>query len=82
MYAIRSYYAQDIAEKIKHCIGFETRIMVLGHYQRGGSPSAFDRMLGARFGVAAVEALLAGDGGKMVGLRCNNVVLTDSYNFV
>jgi len=68
--------AHEIAEKIKHCIGFETRIMVLGHYQRGGSPSAFDRMLGARFGVAAVEALLAGEGGKMIGLSCNSLVLT------
>ena len=58
-------------------IGFETRIMVLGHYQRGGSPSTFDRILAARFGVAAVEALLRGESGKMVGLSCGNLILTE-----
>ncbi len=69
--------AQDLAEQIKDCIGFETRIMVLGHYQRGGAPSAFDRILAARFGVAAVEALLEGQSGKMVGLSCSSLQLTD-----
>jgi 6-phosphofructokinase 1 len=68
--------AHDIADQIKDRIGFETRIMVLGHYQRGGSPSTFDRILAARFGVAAVEALLAGDRGKMVGLGCGLMVFT------
>jgi 6-phosphofructokinase 1 len=67
--------AQEIATQIKDRIGFETRVMVLGHYQRGGSPSAFDRLLAARFGVAAVEALLAGDSGKMVGLSCSAIQL-------
>ncbi len=69
--------AQAIADQIKDRIGFETRIMVLGHYQRGGSPSTFDRILAARFGVAAVETLLRGESGKMVGLRCGELVLTD-----
>jgi len=69
--------AQDIATQIKDSIGFETRVIVLGHYQRGGSPSVFDRMLGARFGQAAVEALLNGQGGKMVGLDGGNIILTD-----
>lgn len=69
--------AVEIADHIKDRIGFETRIMVLGHYQRGGSPSTFDRILAARFGVAAVEALLAGENGKMLGLRCGSLVLTD-----
>jgi 6-phosphofructokinase 1 len=69
--------AQEIADRIKDSIGFETRVMILGHYQRGGSPSAFDRILAARFGVAAVEALLAGDGGKMVGLSYAGITLTD-----
>lgn len=69
--------AQNIADQIKDRIGFETRIMVLGHYQRGGSPSTFDRILAARFGVAAVEALLRGESGKMVGLSCGNLVLTE-----
>jgi 6-phosphofructokinase 1 len=69
--------AQDIADRIKHRIGFETRIMVLGHYQRGGSPTLFDRLLGARFGVAAVENLVAGHHGKMLGLSCGKLVTTD-----
>jgi len=69
--------AQAIADQIKDRIGFETRIMVLGHYQRGGSPSTFDRILAARFGVGAVEALLRGEAGKMIGLACGQLVLTD-----
>lgn len=69
--------AADIAEQIKDRIGFETRIMVLGHYQRGGSPSSFDRLLAARFGVAAVEALLSGATGTMLGLTCGALVQTD-----
>jgi len=68
--------AETIAAQIKDRIGFETRVMVLGHYQRGGGPSAFDRLLGARFGVSAVEALLKGESGKMVGLSCNSMRLT------
>ena len=51
--------------------------MVLGHYQRGGSPSVFDRLLAARFGVGAVEALLAGEGGRMLGLNCGQLLGTD-----
>jgi len=69
--------AQQIAEQIKDCIGFETRIMVLGHYQRGGAPTAFDRLLGARFGVRAVEALFEGEGGKMVGLSGAQLTLVE-----
>jgi 6-phosphofructokinase 1 len=69
--------AQAVADQIKDRIGFETRIMVLGHYQRGGSPSTFDRTLAAHFGVAAVEALLRGESGKMIGLACGQMALTD-----
>ncbi|MDG5469556.1 6-phosphofructokinase [Deltaproteobacteria bacterium IMCC39524] len=69
--------AQDIADQIKDRIGFETRIMVLGHYQRGGSPSSFDRLLAARFGVTAVEALLQRTSGKMLGLGCGAIIQTD-----
>jgi len=69
--------AHNIADQIKDRIGFETRLMVLGHYQRGGSPSTFDRILSARFGVAAVEALFSGENGKMVGLGCGQMVFTD-----
>jgi 6-phosphofructokinase 1 len=69
--------AREVADQIKDRIGFETRIMVLGHYQRGGSPSTFDRILAARFGVGAVEALLRGEAGKMIGLACGQMILTD-----
>lgn len=69
--------AQDIADRIKDRIGFETRVIVLGHYQRGGSPSVFDRLLGARFGQSAVEALQRGEQGKMVGLACSQITLND-----
>ncbi len=48
--------------------GFEIRITILGHIQRGGSPSAFDRLLATRLGVAAVERLIACESGVMVGL--------------
>jgi len=47
--------------------GFETRVTILGHVQRGGAASAFDRILATRLGVAAVERLLAGERGVMVG---------------
>ena len=55
-------------------LGFGFRVTVLGHVQRGGSPSAWDRLLAARLGVAAVERLLAGERGIMVGLRAPHVV--------
>jgi 6-phosphofructokinase 1 len=69
--------AEDIANQIKDRIGFETRVIVLGHYQRGGSPSVFDRLLGARFGQAAVQNLLADNGGKMVGLQGSRIISTN-----
>ncbi len=68
--------AQKIAEQIKDKIGFETRAIVLGHYQRGGSPTVFDRLLAARFGQAAVENLLSGERGKMLGLKNSGIQLT------
>lgn len=66
--------AQDIADNIKDAIGFETRITVLGHYQRGGAPTVFDRLLGSRFGKKAVELLAAGEKGKMVGIACSALI--------
>ncbi len=54
--------------------GFETRVTVLGHVQRGGSPTAFDRVLGTRFGVKAVELVLTGEFGKMPSLKGNAIV--------
>jgi len=65
--------AQDIADSIKDAVGFETRVTVLGHYQRGGAPSVFDRLLGSRFGRKSVELLLTGSKGVMVGLVANSL---------
>jgi 6-phosphofructokinase 1 len=55
----------------------EVRVSVLGHIQRGGSPSPFDRVLATRFGVAAVELIAEGDFGKMVALRGGKIVSVD-----
>jgi 6-phosphofructokinase 1 len=54
---------------IEQRTGYETRVTVLGHLQRGGSPTAFDRVLGTRFGVKAVELVLEGRMGQMVSLQ-------------
>lgn len=67
-------HAQTIADNIKDAIGFETRVTVLGHYQRGGAPTVFDRLLASRFGKKAVELLVAGQQGVMVGLSCNAIL--------
>lgn len=60
--------AYEIQRKLKGKVGYETRITVLGHYQRGGYTSVFDRILASRFGRVAVELLLNGESGVMVGL--------------
>jgi 6-phosphofructokinase 1 len=59
--------ALSLAEKIKDAAGYDYRICVLGHIQRGGSPTARDRLLASRLGVAAVDALIEGQSGVMVG---------------
>ena len=63
-----------VAEEIERKTGFEARVTVLGHVQRGGSPTAFDRILATRFGVAAIDAASEGRWGTMVALRGPNVV--------
>ncbi|OGX28766.1 MAG: pyrophosphate--fructose-6-phosphate 1-phosphotransferase [Omnitrophica WOR_2 bacterium RIFCSPHIGHO2_02_FULL_67_20] len=62
-----------LGKMIEERTGFETRVTVLGHIQRGGSPTAFDRVLGTRFGVKAVELVLAGRFGTMVSLQGNKI---------
>ncbi len=70
--------AAEIAEKVKRIhAGFDTRVTVLGHVQRGGSPSSFDRILGSRLGIAAVESLLGGNRNKMAGIHNNQIKFTD-----
>lgn len=63
-----------IGEEIKARTGFDTRITVLGHIQRGGSPTAVDAMLASRLGARAAELLLEGQGGRFVGVVNNEVV--------
>lgn len=65
---------QALGELIEKKTGFETRVTVLGHIQRGGSPTAFDRVLGTRFGVKAVELVKEGKFGEMVSLKGNKIV--------
>lgn len=63
-----------LGEKIEELTGFETRVTVLGHIQRGGSPTAFDRVLGTRFGYKAVEMVIEKRFGMMASLQGNDVV--------
>ncbi|TAK31338.1 MAG: 6-phosphofructokinase [Chloroflexota bacterium] len=61
--------AAQIAEQITQSCGLETRVTVLGHVQRGGSPTPFDRIIGSRFGEAAVHAAASGALGRMMALH-------------
>ena len=61
--------AVDLERAIEERTGYESRMTILGHVQRGGTPTAFDRVLATRFGVAAVDAVAAGEFGRMVALR-------------
>jgi 6-phosphofructokinase 1 len=63
-----------LAHEIEQRTGYESRAVVLGHVQRGGTPTAFDRVLSTRFGVAAIDAVHDGAFGQMVALRGNEVV--------
>jgi len=65
---------QLLAEEIERRTGKEARVAVLGHIQRGGTPTAFDRVLATRFGVAAIRAAAAGAFGTMVALRGTDIV--------
>ncbi len=62
-----------LARQIEEVTGYEARAIVLGHVQRGGTPTAFDRVLSTRFGVAAIDAVHDGAFGQMVALRCGRV---------
>jgi 6-phosphofructokinase 1 len=63
-----------VRRRIEEMTGKESRCVVLGHLQRGGSPNAFDRMLGTNFGACAVRALANGEVGKMVALQAGTIV--------
>ncbi len=63
-----------LAAEIEKRTGFETRAVVLGHIQRGGSPSAFDRVLATRYGIGAIDMVHRGDWGMMAALRGNRII--------
>jgi 6-phosphofructokinase 1 len=63
-----------LAEEIENRTGFETRVTILGHIQRGGTPTAFDRILATRFGIAAIDAVHDEAFGQMVALRADAIV--------
>jgi len=63
-----------LAQELERRTGFETRTVVLGHVQRGGSPSAFDRVLATRYGLGAIDMVHRGEFGRMAALRGNKIV--------
>jgi 6-phosphofructokinase 1 len=65
---------ERLGEEIEGRTGFETRVTVLGHTQRGGSPTARDRILATRFGLKAADLVNEGEFGKMAALRGDDVV--------
>src|SRR6266540_4155284 len=65
---------QRLADEIEARLSREARVTVLGHLQRGGTPTAFDRVLATRFGLHAIDAVHDGDFGKMVALRATDIV--------
>lgn len=69
--------AMGVAERVKkEYPQFDVRVVILGHIQRGGTPSAFDRIIASRMGCAAIEALLEGQRNIMIGIDDDNIVYT------
>jgi 6-phosphofructokinase 1 len=69
--------ANRLAKQVEEITGVEARATILGHIQRGGSPSAFDRILASRMGVAAVEVLMEGKSGRVIGIREGKIIDED-----
>ncbi len=63
-----------LGKEVEKCMKTETRVVILGHLQRGGSPTAFDRVLATRFGIAAIDLVHEGRFGRMVALQGNKMV--------
>lgn len=70
--------ANEIAKTVEEITGIEARATILGHIQRGGSPSAFDRILAARFGNKAIEVLMEGKSSRVIGIRKGEIVDDDT----
>ncbi|MCK9216643.1 MAG: 6-phosphofructokinase [Firmicutes bacterium] len=69
--------AIELAEDIEKKLGMEVRITILGYLQRGGAPTAFDRILASRYGAKAVELLIQGKHGRVVGIKDNKIIDED-----
>ena len=69
--------ALEIGQRIKERTGFDTKVTILGHLQRGGSPTATDRIMASRLGARAVELLMAGEKRKMVVIKAGQLVALD-----
>ena len=72
-----------VTEEIAARTGFDARVTILGHVLRGGTPTAFDRVLATRFGIAAIDAAHEGDFGTMVALQAGEIVrvpIADAVN--
>lgn len=63
-----------LGDEIERMTGLETRAVVMGHLQRGGTPTAFDRILATRLGVSAVDMMVRGEFGHMVGVVCDKLI--------
>lgn len=72
-----SHIGELLAGLIEKKTGYETRVSVLGHIQRGGTPTAYDRIIGTRFGFKAVELVKENQFGKMVSIRDNKIISID-----
>ncbi|MCF6465542.1 6-phosphofructokinase [Clostridium sp. Cult2] len=69
--------AYEVAKEIEEKTSAETRVTILGHIQRGGTPTAFDRIIASKMGNMAVELLLSSDSGKALGIKCNELISMD-----
>lgn len=69
--------AFELAKEVEEVTGIETRATILGHIQRGGSPSATDRVLASRMGAKAIEVLLEGKTSRVIGIRNNEIIDQD-----
>jgi 6-phosphofructokinase 1 len=78
-HALLGGIGQQVAQRLEHETGFESRVTVLGHVQRGGTPTAFDRVLATRFGLHASELAHRGEFGKMAALAGARIVTVDLH---
>jgi len=77
------YGGLEVSEKVKERFPkYDVRLSILGHIQRGGTPTCMDRVLASRLGVSAVESLLSGHKGEMVGVVNNNIHYTPFHNAI